>query len=464
MEDKKGPSRALRIRLIFAIPVTLLLFTLSSGFLTFSITRKAFQVSSPETASYFSIVIGILTMGGIAFLSGLLLAYGVTNPLKKMIEKGARVLYPSGEKFPDSLDELSGLTNMVDKMAFSLNRFIQDHQIIENLPEGLLVLDHSGMIISSNRAAEGMFSFDVRGQTFDKILLFHPQNRPFLDRVDRALRGEGGFEPREEKIKNLQAKELTLWVSFSAIRERKELLLSFKNLSELVLIRDQIRQAESLAVVGSFASNVSHEVRNPLGSMRGLLEILQADLPPEDRRRTYVDRTLQEIDKLTNLTENLLDLLHVERMTLKPGVDVNEVLRQSLSLARQGFLTKVLRIDEKYGENLPPIGANPEMLGQAFLNLILNAFQETPEGGYFSLSTTLLPSAISIQFHNSGSYIPPEEKERIFTAFFTTKPHGTGLGLFLTRRIVALHQGKIEVESNLEKGTTFRIELPLMSS
>ena len=461
MEDKKGPSSAWRMRLIFAIPATLLLFTLSSGFLTFSLTRRAFPIPPGETPSYFPAVILVLALAGIAFLSGLLLAYGVTNPLKKMAQKGTKILFPSGEKPPNSLDELSNLTNIFDKMSFSINQFIQDHQIIENLPEALLILDHSGTILSSNRPAETIFGFDVRGQPFDKILLFHPQNRPFLNRVDMGLRGEGGFEPREEKIKNLQAKDSTLWVSISPIREKKELLISFKDLSELRHIRDEIRHTESLAVLGSFASSVSHEVRNPLGSIRGLLEILQADLPTEDRRRTYVDRTLQEIDKLTNLTEDLLDLLHVERMTLKPFVDVNEVLRQTLSLAREGFLTKGLRIDEKYGENLPPIEANPERLGQAFLNLILNAFEETPEGGYLSLSTTLLPSAISIQFHNSGSYIPPEEKERLFTAFFTTKPHGTGLGLFLARRIVALHHGEIEVESNLERGTTFRIELPL---
>lgn len=461
MEDKKGQSRALRMRLIIAIPSVMVLFTLGSGFLGFSLTRRAFQVSPGETPSFFPPVILVLALGGIAFLSGLLLAYGVTNPLKKMIQKGASVLFPSGEKLPDSLDELNDLSNIFDKMSFSLNRFIQDHQIIENLPEALLILDHSGTVLSSNRPAEAIFGFDVRGQPFDKILLFHPQNRPFLNRVERALRGEGGFEPREEKIRNLQAKDSTLWVSISPIRERKELLISFKDLSELRHIRDEIRRTESLALLGSFASGVSHEVRNPLGSIRGMLEILQADLPTEDRRRTYVDRTLQEVDKLTNLTEDLLGLLQVERMTLKPSVDVNEVLRQALILAREGFLSKGLRIDEKYGENLPPIEANPERLGQAFLNLILNAFEETPEGGYLSLSTRLLPSAISIEFHNSGSYIPPEEKERLFTAFFTTKPHGTGLGLFLARRIVALHHGKIEVESNLERGTTFRIELPL---
>ncbi len=461
MENKKGPSRALRMRLIFAIPTTMVLFTLGSGFLGFSLTKRVFQVSPGETPSYFSVAILVLTMGGVAFLSGLLLAYGVTNPLKKMAQKGAGLLFPSGEKLPDSLDELNALTNVFDKMVFSLNRFFQDQQIIENLPEGLLIIDHSGTILSSNRAAERIFGYDVRGYPYDKILLFHPQNKAFFNRVDRALRGEGGFESQEEKIRNLHGKDFALWVSISPVRERKELLLSFKDLSELRHIRDEIRRTESLAVLGSFASTVSHEVRNPLGSIRGLLEILQADLPPEDRRRTYVDRTLQEIDKLTDVTENLLDLLHVERMTLGPGVDVNEVLRQSLSLARQGFFNKSLVIEEKYEENLPSIEANPERLGQAFLNLILNAFQETPEGGYFSLSTTLLPSAISIQFHNSGSYISPEEKERLFTAFFTTKPHGTGLGLFLAKRIVTLHHGKIGVESNLEQGTTFRIELPL---
>ncbi|MDP2969017.1 MAG: hypothetical protein Q8P64_07405, partial [Deltaproteobacteria bacterium] len=98
------------MRLIFAIPTTMVLFTLGSGFLGFSLTKRVFQVPPGETPSYFSVAILVLAMGGIAFLSGLLLAYGVTNPLKKMAQKGTEILFPSGEKLPDSLDELNALT------------------------------------------------------------------------------------------------------------------------------------------------------------------------------------------------------------------------------------------------------------------------------------------------------------------------------------------------------------------
>lgn len=447
------------MRLIIAVPITLMAFTLGSGFLTFSLIRKG-----PLGAMTSNIYVGIwiLIMGGVAFLTGLVMAYGITNPLRKMVKKGEEIL--SSPKASSHYNEISVLTDVFERITFSLDQFLQDHQILENLREGIITLDVSGAIISSNKVAERFFGSELRGRPYWEVLPSCPENQSFIQRVRKALRGEGFLLSQEERLKNRNNEEFTLWVSISHLNEPKGIIISLKDLLELKQTRDQIRYTERLAEIGAFSSSLSHEIKNPLGSMRGLLELLQKDLPPEDRKRDYVDRAIQEVDRLSNLTENLLGLLYVERLKWEPGVNVNEVLSQTLSLARHDFFAKNLIIEEKYGEDLPPIEADSEKLGQAFLNLILNAFQQTPEGGYFSLSTTLLPSAISIQFHNSGSYIPPEEKERLFTAFFTTKPHGTGLGLFLARRIVALHQGKIEVESNLEKGTTFRIELPLMIS
>ena len=461
MEDKKPPilPRKMRMRLIIAIPAIVVLFTLSSAILTFSLIRKISPIPPGEILFF---ILSLVAMIGLALLSSSLLAYGITNPLKKLAQRGFEILSStSPEGFQRSGNELHDLDNVFKKISFSLNQFIQDHQILENLREGLILIDSSGTILSQNDRAEKFFGPSLTGQPYWKILPADPENRSLLGRIGGALGGKELLFPHEERIKNHNNQLFDLWLSISATQEPKGIMISIKDLEEIRFIREQIRRAEALAELGAFSSTLSHEIRNPLGAIHGLLELLQKDLPPEDRRRAFAERALKEVERLTNLTENFLNSLRVERLPLKAGVDLSEVLRQSLSLVRHELLTKGLIIEERYEEYLPPVEADPESLTQAFLNILLNAHRATPEGGVLSISSELLPSAISIGFRNSGSYIPPEERDRLFTPFLTTKPKGTGLGLFLTQRIVAAHHGTIGVESDPEQGTTFRVTLPL---
>jgi len=449
--------RSTRMRLVVAIPVTMFLFTFGAGMLAaLSMTNGLIQ---QEAHAMLPIVLRIVAIACAALVTGILLALGVTRPLKKMKQEGEDVL--SLPSLPSQYSEIDDLSRVFNQMTFSLNRYIKDHQILENLPEGLIVVDQTGTIISANKTAEEIIGSDLNNRSYLDAFFFNSQASPLLDIVYRALKGDVSQYPHELKIKNKNGDIFRIWLSVSPLKDRKGILITIKNIRQLQAIRDQIRHAETMAGLGTLTSILSHEIKNPLGSIRGLLELIHEGFGPEDRRRGYVDRIIQEVDRLADLSEDLLDFMRLDKLNLEDDVNVNELLAQSLTSTQYKFQAKKITVQEKYQESIPLIKANSERLSQAFINLLINSFEATPEGGQISLTTESLPSGISICVHNTGSYIPPEKREIVFQPSYSTKLHGSGFGLFLVQRIILAHNGTIEIQSDPEEGTTFRIELPL---
>lgn len=458
MEKSEPDSRfrSVRIRLIVGIPATTGLFTLASGIVGLSLTRAGSPTES-RFALYAALL--VLAMTGVAIFAGILLAYGITKPLKEMKKRGEELL--SSPSLSSQYNEISDLSRVFNQMYFSLSQFIKDHQILENLPQGFIILDLNGIIVNANKLAEKILGSGLHGCSYQEVIQPHPGSMAFLECVEKALRGEEEHFSREIKLINKQGEVSSLWVSIVPLDNNKGIVISIKDIKELNLIRDQIRRTESLAGMGTMVSILSHEIRTPLGSIRGLLELLHEGLPSEDRRKNYVQRAIEEVDKLIDISEDVLELASIGELEQEDNVNINDILQQSLASSRHEFQAKKISVLEEYEENLPLVRADSGKLYRAFLNMIINAFQATPEGGQISMSTKRLPSAVSIRIHNTGSYIQPEERESVFRPSYSTKPRGCGFGLFLARRIVLAHKGTIEVESDPEEGTAFYIELPL---
>jgi len=167
---------------------------------------------------------------------------------------------------------------------------------------------------------------------------------------------------------------------------------------------------------------------------------------------------------LDRLTEDLLGLARIDRGTFEPR-SIDELLQEVVSLVRYDFGQRKVEIRERYGEGLPLVAVKPDKLIQAFLNLLRNALEATPQGGRMEISavarrTDDRMTGVSIRVTNTGSIIPEELREKIFEPFFTTKQEGTGLGLFFVQQIIQAHHGDIAVESDPSQGTTFEIILP----
>jgi signal transduction histidine kinase len=204
---------------------------------------------------------------------------------------------------------------------------------------------------------------------------------------------------------------------------------------------------------------MAHEIRNPLGSIRGTAEILREGIDPADRRYEFAGILIKEVDRLNRVVQDFLDFARpapVER----GRVDINEALKELLVLTRQQTVKSGVRVELRPGA-LPKVPGNREQLKQAFLNLLLNALQAMPAGGLLTITTTPLDGEVQVRFADTGQGIPPESLEKIFNPFFTTRHEGTGLGLAITHRIVQGHGGRIEVVSRIGEGTTFTMVLPV---
>ncbi|MFH1489077.1 MAG: ATP-binding protein [Pseudomonadota bacterium] len=403
----------------------------------------------------------VLAMAGVALLSGILLALGITRPLKELKRKGEEILNPFTLQAHQS--EIDDLAQVFNQMVFSMNQFIQDSQIIDNLPEGLIILDASGVITKSNKLADEIFGIPLEGRTYQETIPSDPVNEMFLDCVPTAFRRYPAPYPRETRFKNIHGHIFSILVSCFPLNAPYGLGISIKNMEELEQIRDKIRQTESLAQLGTLSSILSHEIKNPLGSIRGLLELIQEGLVPEEKRKDYVDRIIREIDRLTNLSEDFLGLVRLDEGSLdvREPINLTDLLGQALFMTQHEFQDKKISPVEDYATDLPPVNGDPERLTQAFVNLIINAFQAAPEGGRVSVTTERLVSGLSVCIYNSGSYIPPADRESIFMPTYSTKQRGSGFGLFLAKRIIAAHGGAIEIRSEPEAGTTFCISFRL---
>jgi len=233
----------------------------------------------------------------------------------------------------------------------------------------------------------------------------------------------------------------------------------------IIRIEEQLRGAERLSALGELSAILAHEIRNPLGSIRGTAEILKDDYRPGEPKYEFLEILLKETDRLNRVVEDFLGLarpIEVER----DNCDVQAELAEVIALLNGEAQARGVRLD-LVPAMLPPVRGDREKLRQVFLNLILNGIQATGRGGRLTVTAIPVPAedaspaAVELAFADTGVGMEPELMERIFEPFVTTKAEGTGLGLAITQKIVESHGGKIVVESTRGKGTTFRVRLPV---
>lgn len=254
-------------------------------------------------------------------------------------------------------------------------------------------------------------------------------------------------------------------INFQSMRAEKnmqQLSESFTQLREqanlIVEIEDQLRQADRLTALGELSAGMAHEIRNPLGSIRGTAEILRDALPDDNKYTEFSQILIKEVDRLNRVVEDFLNFARPtsnEHHDFKP----NEILREVLQLCRQQVTKERIRIHWQESP-LPAAVGDAAQFKQVFLNLILNALQAMSSGGELWIEAEVnQEKQIVLVFRDNGPGIPAEDLDRIFNPFFTTKAKGTGLGLAITYRIVQNHCGQISVANSPEGGAEFTMIL-----
>ena len=336
-------------------------------------------------------------------------------------------------------------------------------QVLGGLDDGLLLFSLDGRAVMVSPAVERFLSTpsdQLLGRRAEDIF---PPEHP----VREAIKLVGGeFEPVASTEVVLAGPELPprrVGLSVEVITEggtRMGALVKFTDLESRERISTQLQVSERMAQLGRITAGVAHEVKNPLNSMRLWLENLKASLPAGDDMPQQAVRVLDsEIDRLDNVVKRFLDFtrppeMHQEEASLKNLLE--EVLRVESPQMDKANIKVVTRFAD-----VPPVLVDKELLRQALMNLLVNAVEAMPGGGLLTLSLERRGEMAEIQIGDTGRGIAPEHRQRVFQLFFTTRPQGSGIGLASTFRTVQLHNGSIEFDSEVGRGTTFRIELPL---
>jgi two-component system, NtrC family, sensor histidine kinase HydH len=237
----------------------------------------------------------------------------------------------------------------------------------------------------------------------------------------------------------------------------EELAKAYQELRNTV---DLLVRSARLKSLGELAATIAHEIRNPLNSIKGSIEIVSEEIAPNSPRREFILIMEKEVERLNNLVEDFLKFAK-PRPPEKVATNVNEIIDSVVKFLSPQAKKRNVKLDIQLASELPSIPLDPEQIRQVLLNLILNAIQSMPEGGNVELSSSIAKDYLEISIRDYGTGISSDNQQKIFEPFFTTKTDGSGLGLFVAYQLVKQHNGEIEVANTSENGSLFVIKLSL---
>ena len=229
--------------------------------------------------------------------------------------------------------------------------------------------------------------------------------------------------------------------------------------------KSYIRRADRHASLGTLTAGLAHEIRNPLVAIKTLTQLLPERLEDEEFRNHFLNIAAGEVERISNLVNELLDFARPSNPKLE-FEDVNTIIDGMILLVTTESKKKNIQIAKQYTPDLPSVKVDREQIKQVFLNILLNAIEATPEHGEITVKTRsfLKPGGephVQVEIKDTGCGIPKEHLEEIFNPFFTRKTSGSGLGLSISNQIVQDHKGYIDVESRVNQGSSFFVNLPV---
>ena len=337
------------------------------------------------------------------------------------------------------------------------------NSVMSGLEDGLLLFTRDARAVMISPAAEkflGAQSGQLLGRRVTEIF---PAGHPLRDALH--LEGDELSEVASETELQTADGPKRVGVSVQAIQEdgeRMGALVTLRDLDSLESINTQLQVSERLAALGRITAGVAHEVKNPLNSMRLWLENLKESIPlePDSNAAQAVQVLDKEIDRLDAVVKRFLDFTRPMEIRLE-ATHLPDLLKEVLEIAQPQFQKANVQVAQLLPIDVPEVYVDRALLQQAVLNLVLNAVDAMPEGGQLRVVLSRRGDMAEIAVGDNGKGISPENRQKIFQLFFTTRPGGSGIGLASTFRIVQLHNGSINFTSEVGRGTTFRIELPL---
>jgi two-component system NtrC family sensor kinase len=357
------------------------------------------------------------------------------------------------------------------------NEFLMN--LIEDSVDGIIVTNMKGDILIFNNGAENILGYkaeEVVGKMNIRSIYPPGVAKEVMEKLkspDYGGMGKLTSFPIAHRRKDGELIEGDLSASLIYDEEGKEIgsVGIFKDLRERLRIERELRemqqallQSEKLAAMGRLTSQIAHELNNPIYGIMNTLELLKTEIPPESKRRRILELSLSETQRLAEMLRNMLSFSKPEEEKRSP-VKINELVEGILLVMEKQMRESNIQVETYFDDTLPEVMASTNQMRQVVLNLLKNAKEAMPKGGLLTVRTSREDRKVRVAIQDTGVGIPEEIRDKIFDAFFTTKQKvkGVGLGLSVCYGIIKDHGGEIKVESEVHKGTTFIIHLPMCS-
>ena len=250
-----------------------------------------------------------------------------------------------------------------------------------------------------------------------------------------------------------------LFVVLVFVVKRGESIIQ-KRAMERLRLKERLARAEKLSSLGEMAAGISHEIRNPLGIIRSSAELLKKKVAKVDPTNTIPDIIIEESSRLNGIITNFINYAKPRSPNFAP-CQVEEIIEKNITFLEPQINEQGYVIEKNYQNSLPKIMADSTMLYQSFLNILINAMQSMPDGGRVFVDISSNDHLLTVHFDDEGKGIPPENLDKIWDPFFTTKDMGTGLGLGIVKNIIESHGGSVQIVNRAVRGARVTIELPV---
>jgi two-component system cell cycle sensor histidine kinase/response regulator CckA len=351
--------------------------------------------------------------------------------------------------------------------------------VLAGLPDAVIAVDEQLRVVFWNSATEVLTERSARRAEGRLLRDIFGEEASLVRRLGETLAsGESRSEP-ESYVERADHRLVPVSIVTAALFDREgrveAAVAVLRDVSRIRQLEAEVRRGETLAAAGRMAVGLAHEIRNPLGAIRGAVQLLGRELGPASPLHEYTTVLLTEVDRVNRIIEMLLDLARPAAIRPVP-LNLHQLLERVALLSEESARERKVTIVRRYDPSLPPILGDEDRLVQVFHNLVRNAVEAMPDGGLLTLTTRVSMNPlfgkvdlgggqrhmVEAQVMDEGTGIPAATRAKIFDPFFTTKEpgKGTGLGLSTVYGIVTQSHGHIEVDSEPGAGSSFRIFFP----
>jgi two-component system nitrogen regulation sensor histidine kinase GlnL len=352
--------------------------------------------------------------------------------------------------------------------------------ILENIEDAVIALDQQGTISLFNPAAQDYTGISEK-QSLGQFFFERFEHQNILCYLVRTALDEGRSISDHEAIvlrmPGTKPRPVSVTVSpiFTTDGTQQGAVLILRDLTQVRTLEETVRRADRLSMVGTMAAGLAHEIKNPLGGIKGAAQLLQMELGKDKELQEYTELMIRETERVNRIIEELLDLSR-PRKNRTGKVNISQILDEIVMLQKQAVAERTISFRLYLDPSIPDISGDRDLLVRLFLNLIKNAGEASPDGGKITIESRIdseyhmsLPGArptpmVLITISDNGPGIPQQQTEQIFTPFYTTKVGGSGLGLSICQKIVLDHSGFMQISNQQEGGAVVKVSLPLLDN